>query len=152
APELSEEARQDLENLIDAMRQRQAAEEGLVSSDQQGIGWTTLPPDGKGAGNAPPGNEPFGLEPSGEFVPNPPRLGPPTTLRVQLEREQIQGQRDQELKETEASRQESSNVEYANSESDFRPVSKDVLKRREIPWTYRTLIKNYFGAIQTSRK
>ena len=145
--ELKDEASQQLEALLEAMRERQA-EEGLPSDSKNGAGWTTPLPSGKAGSDAPPGNEPFGLEPSGEFVPNPPRLGPPTTLKVQLEREQIKGQRDQELKETEASRQESSNVEYRNVPADFGPPQKDVLKRSEIPWAYRPLIKDYFQAIQ----
>ena len=58
----------------------------------QGGGSQSALPIGKLATiNGPPGNEPLGQEPFGEPVSNPTRMGPPTTLKVQLELEKLSG-------------------------------------------------------------
>jgi hypothetical protein len=92
----------------------------------------------------------MGLEPSGDPVPNPPRYGPPTSLKVQLEREKLESQISQ-LKEKdpeEASKEERSKLDYRNVETDLRPAQKDVLNQDWIPTKYRDLIRNYFQAIR----
>ena len=100
--------------------------------------------------DAPPGNNPFGLEPSGDATPNPPRLGPATTLKVQLEREKLAGQQSEVKREDleKASKEERSKIDYRNVESNLRPAEKDVLNQDWIPGKYRPLIKSYFQAIR----
>jgi hypothetical protein len=144
-------ASQQLENLMNTMQQRAAAEGGLGSGNREGIGRNNAPPEGPQSSDMPAGNEAFGAQPSGGSGQDAPRLGPPTSLRVQLQREQVHGQRDEQLKETEPSRREKPNAEYTNIESAFRPIPKDLMNRDRIPRNYRPLIRDYFLGLESSR-
>jgi hypothetical protein len=148
---VNDEASEQLRNLIETMQERPNAEGGLGNAQREGIGDNTNPSEGQASPDAPAGNEPFGIRPSGSFAPNPPRVGPATTLRVQLEQQLVQGQRDEELKETEPSRQEKSSIEFKKIESGVRPMPKDVMSRDGIPWSYRSLIKDYFREMESSQ-
>jgi len=148
---INDEASEQLQNLMETMQERPYAEGGLGNAQREGIGQNTNPPEGQPPADMPPGNEPLGTQPSGKFAPNPPRVGPSTSLRVQLQKELVEGQRDGELKETEPSRQEKSNIEFKKSESGFRPMPKDVMSRDRIPWSYRSLIKDYFREMESSQ-
>jgi hypothetical protein len=132
---------------------RKAAEEQLQEA-KQGAGWQSPLPDQRMAiPNTPPGNEATGLEPSGDSVPNPPRLGPPTTLKVQLEKEKLTGQQSEGKQQDpeQGSKKEESTLAYTNVESNLRPAQKDVLNQDWIPSKYRPLIKDYFEAIRPSQ-
>jgi len=148
---VNDEASEQLRNLIETMQERPYAEGGLGNAQREGIGQNTNPSEDQASPDAPAGNEPFGIRPSGSFAPNPPRIGPSTTLRVQLQQELVEGQRDEELKETEPSRRESSNIEFKKIESGIRPVPKDVMGGDRIPWSYRPLIKDYFREMESSQ-
>jgi hypothetical protein len=117
----------------------------------QGAGSQSALPIGKLATiNGPPGNEPLGQEPFGEPVPNPTRMGPPTTLKVQLELEKLSGQYNESKKKDpgKGSQEEHSQIDYRNVASDLRPAQKDVLSRDSIPRSYRPVIRDYFQAIR----
>ena len=139
------------QRLKDAAGSAPGAQGGEGQETQQGAGWMSPLPDGRMPSNdAPPGNNPFGLEPSGNPQPNPPRLGPATSLKVQLEREKLAGQQSEVKREDleKASKEERSKIDYRNVESNLRPAQKDVLNQDWIPGKYRPLIKSYFQAIR----
>jgi hypothetical protein len=147
----TDEASQQLQKLISAIEQRPYAEGGLGNAHREGIGFNTAPAEDTPSSDVPAGNESFGVQASGAAVPNPPRVGPPTSLRVELQREQLRGRREQQLQETEPSRKEISTTKYEKIESSFRPIPKDVMNRDEIPSRYRPLIRDYFQAIEPSK-
>lgn len=145
---ISDEITQNLKNFEGAAP---GEEGGESQGTMPGAGWMSPLPDTRmPPNNAPPGNNPFGLEPSGDATPNPPRLGPPTSLKVQLELEKLTGQQaDGKLDDLEkASKEERSKLDYRNVESSLRPAQKDVLNQDWIPGKYRPLIKSYFQAIR----
>ncbi len=124
---------------------------GESQQTMPGAGWMSPLPDSRmPPSDAPPGNNPFGLEPSGDATPNPPRLGPPTSLKVQLELEKLTGQQAEGKREDleKASKEERSKIDYRNVETNLRPAQKDVLNQDWIPGKYRPLIKSYFQAIR----
>lgn len=139
------------QRLKDAAGSAPGDRAGEVQETQQGAGWMSPLPDGRMPKNdAPPGNNPFGLEPSGDAIPNPPRFGPATSLKVQLEREKLTGQQSEVKREDleKASKEERSKIDYRNVESNLRPAQKDVLNQDWIPGKYRPLIKSYFQSIR----
>jgi len=85
-----------------------------------------------------------------------PREGPPTQkLDVQLQQEQLTGQYGQEASPEEiekTSKQERSKLDYRNVPSQLSAAERDVLSQKQIPWEYRSLIKQYFAAIQPHKK
>lgn len=147
--QLKDEASQRLKDLEDGLAEVDEDQPLESQQAQQGAGWLSPLPEDKVRINAPPGNSPFGLEPSGDPVPDAPRLGPPTTLKVQLQQEKLTGQRDEGTRQDteEASTRERSKIDYRNVPSDLRTAQKDVLNQDRIPWEYRPLIKSYFQAI-----
>jgi hypothetical protein len=149
--EFKDEGAKQLQQLMNTMRQRPYAEGGIGSGAREGIGYNSAPPNGAPSSDNPAGNEASGTQASAGSGGNPPRVGPPTSLRVQLQREQVRGQRDQASKETEPSRKETSTAGYTSIQPDFRPIPKDLMNRGRIPREYRPLIKEYFDALDSSQ-
>jgi hypothetical protein len=116
-----------------------------------GAGWQSPLPDTlPGTMNLPQGNEPTGLDPSGNGSLNPPRVGPPTSLKVQLEKEKLAGQQEERKRQDnqESSKHERSKIDYHDVPSDLRLAQQDLLNHDWTPTRYRPLIKNYFEAIR----
>ena len=98
------------------------------------------------------GSAPQAVHDSGRPRKDAPREGPPTEkLDVQLQQEQLTGQYAQEESSDEleqTSKQERSKLDYRNVPSELSAAQRDVLSQKRIPWEYRSLIKQYFAAIQ----
>ena len=73
-----------------------------------------------------------------------------TTLAVKLEQEALTGMPNPAVSRVdveEASREERSRLDYRNVTSELTAAQKDVLNHQNVPWRYRSLIKDYFEAI-----
>jgi hypothetical protein len=103
---------------------------------------------GEGTGDD-PGD---GSAPQGDV----PRMGAPTQLEVQLEKQAVASLKDENALKPEeieeASKQERSRLDYRNVKSELTPAQKDLLNQDRIPWEYRPLIKEYFQAIRPPDK
>jgi hypothetical protein len=91
-----------------------------------------------------------GMGASGGNAEAGPRQGQATTLAVKLEEEALKGMPNPAISRVEveeASREERSRLDYRNVASELTPAQRDVLNHTNVPWKYRTLIKDYFEAV-----
>jgi soluble cytochrome b562 len=87
---------------------------------------------------------------SGGKTEGGPRRGPSTTLAVKLQQEGVKSMLNPGIPRVDveqASRRERSKLDYRNVKSELTAAQKDVLNHENMPWKYRPLIKNYFGAV-----
>jgi hypothetical protein len=165
--EFKEQAAKDVQSLAQSLQNRitnpqQAATEGEAKESGQKDGETQSgleSADGDDTDGAPTegsGGAPPTVQDSGRPRKDAAREGPPTEkLEVQLQQEQLTGQYDQEgnsegIEQT--SKQERSKLDYRNVPTQLSAAERDVLIQKQIPWEYRTLIKQYFAAIQPRKK
>ena len=144
----SDQAAAPLDRARIPLTEQQAA---AAQQNRPGAGWQSPLPDTRsGNMNVPEGNEPTGLEPSGNGSPNPPRVGPPTSLRVQLQKEKLAGQEEERKRQDtqDSSKQERSKIDYHEVPSSLRLAQKDLLNQDWTPTRYRPLVKEYFEAIR----
>ena len=160
--ELKDQAAKEIQNLAQSLQNRstssqQTAKAGEVKEpgEKNGelqSGEQSDRDEADGAQTEGSGSAPQALQDSGRPRKDAPREGPPTEkLDVQLQQEQLTGQYAQEESSDEleqTSKQERSKLDYRNVPSELSAAQRDVLSQKRIPWEYRSLIKQYFAAIQ----
>jgi len=165
--EVKEQASKDVQSLAQSLQNRipnpqqaatpgEAKEPGEKEGESQSGVESTDGEDTEAAQGEGSGGSPQAVQDSDRPRKDAAREGPPTEkLEVQLQQEQLTGQYDQEespegIEQT--SKQERSKLDYRNVPSQLSAAERDVLIQKQIPWEYRTLIKQYFAAIQPRKK